>query len=60
MKFMFLNTGTKGHPEVLKEDDEPHRLSYIWQANTHIPRKEGESLTFWKHMIHSNILDIIG
>ncbi|CAD5336193.1 unnamed protein product (mitochondrion) [Arabidopsis thaliana] len=33
-----LNTGTKGHPEALEgleEGDEPHRLSYIRQANTH-------------------------
>lgn len=50
-----LNTGTKGHPEALEgleEGDEPHRLSYIRQANTHVPRKEGESLTFWKHKAH--------
>lgn len=43
-----MNTGTKGHPEALEgleEGDEPHRLSYIRQANTHVPRK-GKVLPF--------------
>ena len=38
--------------EGLEEGDEPHRLSYIRQGNPHVPRKEGESLTFWKHKVH--------